>query len=82
MKLRTVISLSKDEVALRPLLQDVAEKYQLKVANSGSRKTGASGFGLGLNYVVLQVVSAHGGMVKVESVEGSYSEFTLQFLLR
>ena len=48
---------------------------------SGSRKTGASGFGLGLNYV-LQVVSAHGGMVKVESMEGSYSEFTLQFPLR
>ena len=50
-------------------------------AASGSRKTGASGFGLGLNYV-WQVVSAHGGMVKVESVEGSYSEFTLQFPLR
>ncbi|MDA6859543.1 ATP-binding protein, partial [Escherichia coli] len=46
-----------------------------------SRKTGASGFGLGLNYV-LQVVSAHGGMVKVESMEVSFSEFTLQFPLR
>lgn len=45
---------------------------------SGSRKTGASGFGLGLNYV-LQVVNAHGGTVKVESVEGSYSEFSLYF---
>ena len=45
---------------------------------SGSQKTGASGFGLGLNYV-LQVVDAHDGVVKVESVEGSYSEFTMHF---
>lgn len=48
---------------------------------SGSRKTGAAGFGLGLNYV-LQVVRAHCGTVKVESVEGSYSEFLLQFPAR
>lgn len=46
---------------------------------SGSQKTGASGFGLGLNYV-LQVVDAHGGLVRVESVEGSYTEFTIHFL--
>ena len=158
---RGELELHKEEVALRPLLRDIAEKYQLKAAKtihfdidceegcsvyadafclreilsnlvdnavkysneevliilsgkktedetivrvhdsgigiplseqhkifnkfervaSGSRKTGASGFGLGLNYV-LQVVSAHGGMVKVESMEGSYSEFTLQFPLR
>ena len=158
---RGELELHKEEVVLRPLLRDIAEKYQLKAAKtvhfdidceegcsvyadafclreilsnlvdnavkysneevlivlsgtktedgtivrvhdngigiplseqhkifnkferiaSGSRKTGASGFGLGLNYV-LQVVSAHGGMVKVESVEGSYSEFTLQFPLR
>lgn len=158
---RGELELHKEEIALRPLLRDIAEKYQLKAVKtvhfdidceegcsvyadafclreilsnlvdnavkysneevliilsgkktedetivrvhdngigiplseqhkifnkferiaSGSRKTGASGFGLGLNYV-LQVVSAHGGMVKVESMEGSYSEFTLQFPLR
>ena len=48
--------------------------------SSGSRKTGASGFGLGLNYV-MQVMKAHGGLVSVESTEGSYSEFTLHFPL-
>jgi len=52
----------------------IFEKFE-RVA-SGSRKTGAAGFGLGLNYV-LQVINAHGGTVQVESVEGSYSEFTL-----
>ena len=46
--------------------------------SSNSRKIAASGFGLGLNYV-LQVVNAHGGMVKVESIEGSYSEFIIHF---
>lgn len=48
---------------------------------SGSRKTGASGFGLGLNYVH-QVMQAHGGKVSVESREGEYSEFTLRFPLK
>ena len=45
---------------------------------SGSRKTGASGYAIGLNYV-LQVESAHGGNVKLESMEATYSQFTLQF---
>ena len=35
-----------------------------------------SGFGLGL-YYVYQIVTAHGGTVKVESVPDQYSEFTL-----
>ena len=37
---------------------------------------GASGFGLGLNYV-FRVAEAHGGKVCVESIEGEYSEFLL-----
>ena len=41
-----------------------------------SRKGGASGFGLGLNYV-FRVAEAHGGTVEVESIEGEYSEFSL-----
>ena len=41
---------------------------------SGSRTTGASGFGLGLNFV-WQVVRAHGGKVEVKSDGKSYSEF-------
>lgn len=47
---------------------------------AGSRKSGVSGFGLGLNYVQ-QVMEAHDGTVAVESVEGSYSEFTISFPL-
>ena len=35
-----------------------------------------SGFGLGLNYVY-KVITAMGGNVTVESIEGKYSEFTL-----
>ena len=47
---------------------------------AGSRKSGVSGFGLGLNYVQ-QVMEAHNGTVAVESVEGSYSEFVIRFPL-
>ena len=43
---------------------------------SGSRSTGASGFGLGLNFV-WQVVRAHGGRVEVRSDGRSYSEFAV-----
>ena len=43
---------------------------------SGSRATGASGFGLGLNFV-WQVVRAHGGRVEVRSDGMSYSEFAV-----
>ena len=43
---------------------------------SGSRATGASGFGLGLNFV-WQVVQAHGGKVEVKSDGKSYSEFAV-----
>lgn len=43
---------------------------------SGNRTTGASGFGLGLNFV-WQVVQAHGGNIAVQSSEGNGSEFTV-----
>ena len=39
-------------------------------------KGGASGFGLGLNYV-LHVLDAHHGMVTVDSELGKYTEFTI-----
>lgn len=44
--------------------------------SAGSRRTGVSGFGLGLNFV-RQVVQAHGGTVTVESDGSSFSEFTV-----
>ena len=44
---------------------------------SGSHTTGASGFGLGLNFV-WQVVRAHGGEVTVRSDGRSFSEFCVQ----
>ena len=44
--------------------------------SSGCRATGASGFGLGLNFV-WQVVWAHGGRVEVRSDGRSYSEFAV-----
>lgn len=54
----------------------IFEKYERASAASRSRHGGASGFGLGLNYV-LRVVEAHGGRVEVESIEGEYSLFSL-----
>ena len=56
----------------------IFEKYERALAAGRSRKGGASGFGLGLNYV-LRIMEAHGGSVKLESIEGEYSEFTLLF---
>ena len=56
---------------------------QLKIFNKYERayagrkkKTYASGFGLGLNYVQ-QVVEAHKGKIIVNSVEGEYTEFVI-----
>ena len=43
---------------------------------AGDRRTGASGFGLGLNFV-MQVVQAHGGTVTVDSDGKSFSTFTV-----
>ena len=54
----------------------IFEKYERASATERGRKGGASGFGLGLNYV-FRVAEAHGGTVEVESIEGEYSEFSL-----
>lgn len=54
----------------------IFEKFERASATGGTRKGGAPGFGLGLNYV-MRVVEAHGGRVTVESIKGEYSEFSI-----
>ncbi|WP_163174770.1 sensor histidine kinase KdpD [Bacteroides sp. 51] len=54
----------------------VFEKFERGAAVRRSSKGGATGFGLGLNYVQ-QVVAAHDGTVMIDSIEGKYSEFTI-----
>jgi two-component system phosphate regulon sensor histidine kinase PhoR len=60
----------------------IAHKDQTKIfekferAAATGKKKGATGFGLGLNYV-LRVITAHGGNVIVSSIEGEFSEFTI-----
>lgn len=56
--------------------QTIFEKFERASAVNRTMNGGASGFGLGLNYV-MQVMEAHGGRVHVDSVKGEYSEFTL-----
>ena len=56
----------------------IFNRFERSAAVARSGKGGASGFGLGLNYV-RQVMLAHGGRVEVESQEGQFSEFTLYF---
>lgn len=59
----------------------IFDRFERSAAAARSGKGGASGFGLGLNYVQ-QVMMAHEGRVVVESEEGRFSEFTLYFPLR
>lgn len=55
----------------------IFEKFKRsKDALKRQRNGGATGFGLGLNYV-RRVIEAHGGSVDVISVEGKYSEFII-----
>lgn len=54
----------------------IFEKFERASAMKRNRKGGASGFGLGLNYV-FHVVQAHRGSVKLESIEGEFSKFTI-----
>lgn len=56
----------------------IFNRFERSVAATHSGKGGATGFGLGLNYVQ-QVMLAHEGRVEVESEEGRFSEFTLYF---
>lgn len=59
-------------------LSRIFNRFERSVAAARSGKGGATGFGLGLNYVQ-QVMLAHDGRVEVESEEGRFSEFTLYF---
>ncbi|WP_080903482.1 cell wall metabolism sensor histidine kinase WalK [Parabacteroides sp. Marseille-P3160] len=52
----------------------IFEKFER--AGLNKKNSGISGFGLGLNYVY-QTVTAHRGIVKVDSVLNEYSEFTI-----
>lgn len=64
-----------------PLSQQMKIFGKFERIASGSRTTGASGFGLGLNFV-WQVVQAHGGSISVESRKGYGSEFTVSLPLQ
>lgn len=54
----------------------IFEKFERAAAINRNRKGGAAGFGLGLNYVY-RVADAHGGEVRVFSIEDQSSEFTI-----
>ena len=54
----------------------IFRKYERASAVKRNRRKGASGFGLGLNFVD-QVVEAHHGKIFVSSIEGEFTEFTI-----
>ena len=54
----------------------IFHKYERAAAAKRSRRNGASGFGLGLNFVD-QVIKAHEGRIFVNSTEGEFTEFTI-----
>ena len=54
----------------------IFQKYERAAAAMRSRRNGASGFGLGLNFVD-QVIKAHDGRIFVNSTEGEFTEFTI-----
>ena len=54
----------------------IFQKYERAAAARCSRRNGASGFGLGLNFVD-QVIKAHEGRIFVNSTEGEFTEFTI-----
>lgn len=54
----------------------IFQKYERAAAARLSRRNGASGFGLGLNFVD-QVIKAHEGRIFVNSTEGEFTEFTI-----
>ena len=54
----------------------IFEKFERASAAGRSSKGGATGFGLGLNFVQ-GIVETHQGKVQLDSIEGEFSEFTL-----
>lgn len=54
----------------------IFRKNERASAVKRNRRNGASGFGLGLNFVD-QVVEAHHGKIFVSSIEGEFTEFTI-----
>ena len=54
----------------------IFRKFERASAVKRNRRNGASGFGLGLNFVD-QVVEAHHGKIFVSSIEGEFMEFTI-----
>ena len=54
----------------------IFRKYERASAAKRNRRKGASGFGLGLNFVD-QVIEAHHGKIFVSSIEGEFTEFTI-----
>ena len=54
----------------------IFQKYERTAAAKRSRRNGASGFGLGLNFVD-QVIKAHDGRIFISSTEGEFTEFTI-----
>ena len=58
----------------------IFQKYERAAAARRSRRNGASGFGLGLNFVD-QVIKTHEGRIFVNSTEGEFTEFTIYFPL-
>jgi len=58
----------------------IFDKFERASAVKRTSKGGATGFGLGLNYV-FHVMKAHNGRIEVNSEKNKYSEFTLFFPL-
>lgn len=58
----------------------IFDKFERASAVKRTPKGGATGFGLGLNYV-FHVMKAHNGKIKVNSEKNKYSEFALFFPL-
>lgn len=54
----------------------IFNKFERASASRRSRKGGATGFGLGLNFVQ-KVVEAHEGRIIVNSIEGEFTEFII-----
>lgn len=74
-----ILSVKDDGLGISPQdVNTIFEKFERGEAAKRSSQGGASGFGLGLN-LVYRIMEAHGGRVEVDSVEGSYSKFSLWF---